>query len=160
MTATIHRIPLPTMTQTTLTRHLTGHHAQGPAPGGPMARMQSISAARAYVRHLSRRFSFSDTCGRDDVWRQVEDMIALVPTVAVDVVELDMLAHALREALNRARMSGLATSRIAMRSCGFEVSAFGRTARMRMHDHDRTRIITVRLSRDGALRIDDGTVRS
>ena len=160
MTATILRMQIPGPRPTTLTRTLTGHHTQGRAPGGALGRMQSISAARAYIRVMARHNPLSDSCGRDDAWQQVEDLIGLVPQVATGVAELDRLAHLLRETVSRRGMQPFVRAVIDLKACTVEVVAAGNVLRLRLHAPGTTRIITTRLTPCGAARVDDDTIRT
>jgi hypothetical protein len=144
--------------RTTLARMLTGHHAQGPAPGGMVHRMQSESAVRRYVRMQSRSHPLNDAPGREDVWQQVEDVLALVPSLASSVSELDALANGLRRILCQRGPTGLAASFAQLAAARVEVATCGRVMRLRLHSEGSTRIITVRLEIDGARRLDDRTV--
>lgn len=156
MTATIHRLTETERPRTPLDRCLTGHHAQGPMPGGPIARMQSESALRRYVRGLSRRHPLGERNG--DVWRQVEDVLAFVPSLASCVRELDDLAHTLRRMVCGRRPGVLCAMDASLRSCRIGVSVHNAILRMRLTSQSGTRIITLRLHEDGATRLDDRTV--
>ena len=143
-----------------LARHLNGHHAQGPAPGGIIGRMQSESAVRAYVRQVARKYPLSDSGLHDDVWQQVEDIAALVPMLASSVAELDALAHALRGVICARRPGRLASTRGKLTSCTITLAATGDVLRLRMFDPQEVRIISVRLHPSGARRLDDRTAQT
>lgn len=140
---------------TPLARHLNGHHSLGPTPGGPLGRMQSESAVRAYIRHLARRLPVSDSGGRENVWTQVEDITALVPMLSSSVQELDAFAHALRTMLSLRAPGRLVATDATFRSCRVEISATGNVLKLRMIDPTEVRIVTVKLHRHGADRLDD-----
>lgn len=158
MTAVIHEMPRLEMSRTTLSRTLTGRHLPSEQSEGPLAKMQSVSAARAYVRWVAQRHPLSDAAGRADIWAQVGDIISLVPSMPSSVHELDELVHSLRLTLSRAAHGGYQCARMEIGSCSLQVAATCRAARITMAGRDATRIITVMLRGDGARRIDDMTI--
>ena len=158
MTATILRLGT-TRKPTQLDRHLIGHHTQGALPGGMKSRIQSEIAVRSYVRNLSRHFPLSDTVGKDDVWQQVEDIIALVPSLASNIFELDAFAHALKQVICVRDTGCLAFTSSNFQACKISISATGSILRLRLIDHDKARIITVKLHPEGVDRLDDSMAR-
>lgn len=146
--------------RTVLACMLTGHHAEGAHPGGMYERMMGEAAVRRYVRVKSRRNPLNDSGGRDDVWRQVEDVLALVPGLASSVEELDAMTHGLVRLLPQRAPGRLAASHATLAACRLEVAACGNVMRMRLLSSRSTRIITVRLEREGARRLDDRTTTS
>lgn len=146
--------------RTVLAGMLTGHHAEGAHPGGMYERMMGESAVRRFVRTKSRRNPLNDSGGRDDVWRQVEDVLALVPGLASSVQELDAMAHGLMRLLPQRAPGRMAASHAILAACRLEIATCGNVMRMRLLTNGSARIITVRLERDGARRLDDRTIRS
>lgn len=141
--------------RTPLAQHLNGHHAQGPAPGSMIGRMQSESAVRAYVRRMSARYPLGDSAEHDDVWQQVEDILALVPMLASSVEELDDLAHATRRTITARGPGRISTMTAELASCRIEIVTTGDVLRLRLFDPTEVRIIGVRLHACGAKRTDD-----
>lgn len=157
MTATILRMTRPENPRTSLDRCLTGHYAQGPAPGGPLTRMQNESALRRYVRSVARRHPLGGGNG-EDVWQQVEDVLAYVPSLASSVRELDDLAHVVRKMLTGRGDGRLKTMDAHMRSCRIGMSVHRSSLRMRLVSSTGSRILTLRLSAAGVSRLDDRSI--
>ena len=151
MTATIHSLRD--------VRRLAPHApvvAPEPLRHGPYAHMQAVSAARSHVRHLSRRLPLSDRGG--DVWAQVGDVVALVTGVSAGHLELDSLAHAIKDTFCGTRRKGMDRRTISLSSATVEVVSTRRAARIRILADGEDRLVSFVLEADRARRVDDRTV--
>lgn len=157
MTAKILRLGREVQT-TPLGLHLTGQHPQGPTPGGIIGRMQGETAVRSHVRNMSRSHPLSDSGGRQDIWQQVEDIAALIPRLPSSVTELDDLSHALREVISHRKSVHMAVRSIKLAACRIEIAAAHDVLRLRILGESEGRVITVKLHRHGARRMDDRPV--
>lgn len=142
----------------TLSRHLIGHHVQGPAPSGIIGRMQSESAVRAYVRRVAKKHPLGDSAKHDDVWQQVEDIAALVPMLSRSVSEFDNYVHTLRLVLCRRGPTRMVYTRAEHDGRLMDIYACGTIVRLRIMEGSQARIITVKTHRDGITRLDDRMV--
>lgn len=135
---------------------LDGHHRRGPHPRGMMVRMEAESMVRRFVRRLAAKNPLNDSAGRENVWAQVSDILAMVPSLASCPGELDHLAHAVRRIISARSASRLVSTQGELQSCAVDMAATGNVFRLRMHDADGgARVIHVRLEPNGARRIDD-----
>lgn len=137
-----------------ISRHLVGrcHQRVG---SDMLSRMQGESAIRSFIRRLARRTPMSDYSTGEDVWQQVEDIVALVPGATASTGELEAFAHAVRSVLCVRRPHGLAVTQGNLARSVVKISAVGSTLRVGFVDSDGGRVLTFRLTNSGARRIDD-----
>ena len=151
MSAEVFRISAPRQ-KAGVVRHLAGRSR--PAGRAMHARMEGSSAVRNFVANLARSLPLADGPGRPNVWGQVADVLAVVPSLATTCHEIQTMAHAAMTAIGTGRR-GAGVRTVDIRAGEVRFVAHRHRLRMVIAEAGATRIIDFRLKEDGATRIDD-----
>lgn len=153
MTAKVTRLAPPAR-PVDIVSHLAGtgiRHAE------VMKRMMGQDAVRHFVRAIASKNPLSDSNNRADIWAQVEDVTAHLPSLASSTVELEIYVNALRRVLSAVQSGLLAIAEGDIKAGHLRVTAYKRRLRVSIGTRATHRVVDFRLETNGAVRIGDQT---